>query len=178
MNEYPPLDERYLTWLYDFIDPSPDRSPTHTYWKLCEQLYKTEFLWFVPNDDNRVEDARELRVHYLSDIGESDPAWVDLPSSVLEMLIGVAHRAAFETDEVPGFWFWKLIDHLGLIRFTDAEWSPRQAREVRRTTDRLIHRTYQPDGSGGLFPLRNPNRDQRTVEIWYQMSAYVLEHMP
>jgi hypothetical protein len=41
---------------------------------------------------------------------------------------------------------------------------------------RLIWRTYEPDGSGGFFPLMHPS-DQRIrhkVEIWTQMNAYWL----
>jgi hypothetical protein len=28
---------------------------------------------------------------------------------------------------------------------------------------------------GGFFPLTHPNDDQRKVEIWYQMNAYLDE---
>jgi hypothetical protein len=39
--------------------------------------------------------------------------------------------------------------------------------------ERCVWRTYEPNGVGGFFPLENPNEDQREVELWYQMSAYV-----
>jgi hypothetical protein len=32
------------------------------------------------------------------------------------------------------------------------------------------------DGSGGLFPLKNPQQNQRTTEIWYQMNAWLMEN--
>ena len=47
--------------------------------------------------------------------------------------------------------------------------------EVNDVLDRVIWRTYRWDGHGGLFPLNEPEKDQREVEIWYQLSAYLLE---
>jgi hypothetical protein len=39
----------------------------------------------------------------------------------------------------------------------------------------VIWRTYDRRGHGGLFPLQRSNRDQRRVEIWYQLSEYLLQ---
>lgn len=39
-------------------------------------------------------------------------------------------------------------------------------------------RLYNEDGTGGgLFPLRHATQDQREVELWYQMMAYLTENM-
>jgi hypothetical protein len=32
------------------------------------------------------------------------------------------------------------------------------------------------NGTGGLFPLKMPKVNQRRVEIWYQMSAFIEEN--
>lgn len=177
MSGSPPLDQRYLEWLYSLVGPSNRRYPAR-YWKLCEQLYKTQFTWFVPNDDNRIVDARELRDEYLYLTGEEDRLWYEMEASVIEVLISVSRRIGFELDEAPGLWFWTLIDHLGLTECTDDDWDRAMIIHVRETTNRLLMRTYRSDGYGGLFPLRRPIEDQRDVEIWYQMSAYLLELMP
>lgn len=60
-----PLDEQYLKWLYRQVASSKYRNPARTYWSLLRQLYTTEFVWTVPNDDNRVEDGRDLRYEFL-----------------------------------------------------------------------------------------------------------------
>lgn len=176
MNAHPPLDERYLDWLHSLVEP-PNRRNQVRYRKLCEQLYTTPFRWFVHNDDNRVADARELRQDFFAMTGDDDELWYQMDASVLEVLIAISQRVAFELDEAREVWFWRLIDHLGLTEATDDGWSPQRSREVHKVTQRLIHRTYAPDGRGGLFPLNHPYFDQRTVEIWDQMSAYVLELM-
>jgi hypothetical protein len=50
-----------------------------------------------------------------------------------------------------------------------------KARRANAILDRVIRREYEPDGTGGFFPLQNPLEDQTQVEIWYQMAAYINE---
>lgn len=177
MTDNRPVDERYFEWLCAILSLSNHRHPSR-YWKLCEQLYKTPFYWFVRNDDNRVEDGRNLRRAFGFDVyGDIDEDWVSMDTSVLEVIMGVANRLGFMTEEDAGSWFWQLIDHLGLTDCTDARWSRDSRNRVDATIKRFMDRTYEPDGQGGLFPLMNPTQDQRDIEIWYQMSAYVMERM-
>ena len=42
----------------------------------------------------------------------------------------------------------------------------------------MLAREYSDNGHGGLFPLKNPKKDQRKVEIWYQMTEYINENYP
>lgn len=101
-----------------------------------------------------------------------DPAWLDLGCSMLEMLIGLSRRLSFEAEGESRDWFWTLINNLAL-RSDDK--NPILVEVVDATLERVIWRTYNPDGSGGLFPLRRAHKNQRKVEIWYQLSAYLLE---
>lgn len=170
-----PLDDLYITWLYKQIGSVKLRNSSRTYWALARQLYKKEFVWFIPNDDNRLEDGRELRHEFIDDehIEDIDPEWMDLGCSMLEMLIGLSRRLSFQTDGEARVWFWQLIDTLGLLECNDR--SEFLANRVDDILNTVIWRTYNPDGHGGLFPLHNPAEDQRTVEIWYQMCAYLIE---
>lgn len=170
-----PLDELYLKWLYSQVGSVKFKNPSRTYWSLVRKLFTTEFLWFIPNDDNRLEDGRDLRSEFLADQGieEVDPDWMLLGCSMLEMLIGLSRRLAFECEGEPRDWFWHMIDNLGLYSYNDRKPFPEEL--VEETLNRVIFRTYQPDGTGGLFPLRHATQDQRKVELWYQLSAYILE---
>lgn len=144
---------------------------------LAVALYQKEFTWFVHNDDNRVEDGKELREDFLDETGtERDRDWMEQGCSMLEMLIALSRRAAFEADEEPFEWFWILIDNLELRPFVDEAFTDDFNVDVDVILDRVIDRTYEPDGRGGLFPLRHADRDQREVEIWYQLSAYLMEN--
>ena len=142
-----------------------------------KQLYVKEFVWLIPNDDNRAEDGKELRYEFINEQGidEVDQAWLDLGCSVLEMMIALARRAAFESDDEVVEWFWRFIFNLGLNNHTDIAYASKTEREVDNVLDTVIFRTYDADGLGGLFPLTHPRQDQRKVELWYQLAAYLSE---
>ena len=36
--------------------------------------------------------------------------------------------------------------------------------------------SFGNDGVGGFFPLKYPKRDQKYLEIWYQLEDFVLEN--
>lgn len=171
------LDEHYLTWLYSQVGSVKVRNPSKSYWSLFKQLYSTEFVWFIPNDDNRVEDGRDLRFEFLSDVGRNDDSdWINLGCSVMELLVALSRRLAFEAGGDSHDWFWVLIGNLGLSDYTDSYILKNSAEEeIEDVVNTMIWRTYDHDGHGGLFPLQDAQRDQRDVELWYQLSAYVLE---
>ena len=171
------LDEQYFTWLYSQVGSVKLRNRNRTYWGLLKQLYEKEFVWLVANDDNRVEDGRDLRVEFLhdDDIGKVEQSWLARGCSMLEMLIGLSRRLAFETDGEARVWFWHLMQTVELDRYNDNNYDYVAAHYVDDILDRIIWRKYAYNGEGGLFPLRNPEEDQRTVELWYQMSSYVIE---
>jgi len=171
-------DDLYLEWLYGEVANVRTRSRSRTYWRLLRQMYKTEFIWWVPNDDNRCEDGKDLRYEFIdvSGIQTVDNEWLSMGCSMLEMLIALARAAAFETEGLVHEWFWQFIENLGLEAFTDARYNARAEQHVQNVLDAIIWRLYSHDGAGGLFPLRNPPHDQREVELWYQLNAYLVEH--
>jgi hypothetical protein len=182
-----PMDEQYFSWLYETqvqVPGAPALPPSHedfgiTHWNLCRQMHKKMFRWTVPNDDNRAADGKFLRVEFISDTGaQPDPDWMELPCSFLEMLIALCKRGAFEAGYTQQWWFFDILHNLRLIDYNDRMhvWRTGDSAFVDRMLTRVIHRQYGPNGMGGLFPLRHPTQDQTKVEIWYQMSAYILEN--
>jgi hypothetical protein len=168
------LDEEYLTWLYNQVGDVKERNRSLTYWRLLRQLHSIEFVWVVPNDDNRVQDGRGLREEWAAERNISvNQAFRARGCSFLEMLIGLSRRIAFEADGHVVVWFWHLIDNLGLLGCTDR--SRYNQSEVDDRIKTVIFRNYARNGQGGLFPMRHARKDQREVEIWYQMNAYLLE---
>lgn len=175
-----PLDELYLKWLYANIGSVKTRNTERTYWSLARQLYRTEFVWFIPNDDNRVEDGRDLRYEFIRqyDIQPDSSEWMSLGCSMFEMLIGLSRRLSFEAEGEPREWFWQLMQNIDLEHHTDAHCSQtpeRCEKQIAKAADNVIWRTYSPNGHGGLFPLQHADEDQTEVELWYQLCAYVLE---
>lgn len=179
MNE--PLDEQYLRWLYSQVASVRLKNPARTYWSLLRHLYSKEYVWLVANDDNRVEDGRDLRSEFRQTHEiQMDQSWMNMGCSMLEMLIGLSRRLNFELehDGGVGYWFWHMMENLKLDQYSDAYYQNTFTKEiVNDILDAVIWRTFDPDGRRGLFPLDHPREDQRDVEVWYQLSAYLLERL-
>lgn len=179
------VQEEYFKWLYSKIENSREARPEKSFWILAEQMFNKEFRYFVPNDDNRAQDGLDLRYQFIVGDNGWHPSYVDRlgPCSFLEMLIALSERMDFEVEydeslgSSPGEWFWVLMKNLELDRFTDDEYLERDCRGyVNTVLEVVIERRYSHNGDGGLFPLNNPPDDQRDVEIWYQMSAWLMEN--
>lgn len=177
--------EDYFQWLCGLVGIS---TPGHSYWSLGRELHKKVFYWTVPNDDNRAEDGKKLREEFFEETSSKYHSpdnymdCLDEPCSVFEMLIGLSDRIQdilFDPSNEDGTteYFWVLIRNLGLEVFTDEDFSDRMGPYgVNLILEKLLERDYDWKGNGGLFPLRHAQKDQRKVEIWYQMSSYINEN--
>lgn len=172
-----PLEERYFCWLYNKVASVRVVDPSKTYWRLLLVLHTTPFEWFVANDQNRAVDGTNLRLEYLNGEEAADEVWLSEECSMLEMLIGLARRINFVTQVPTDVCFWLVLRNLGIGQgLTDDGFTEEDEAIVREMLAMVVERTYEYDGTGGLFPLNKPHRDQRGVEIWYQMSAFLLEN--
>lgn len=172
---------RYFSFLCDIVDPDG----LGEYDRLLWELQGIKFYSFVPNDDNRAEDGKQLRDKFVDKEGQHALSLCQIGEcTVLEMLIGLSYRLEFESldsswEKTPDQWFWILLDNLGMTSYHDDTLSQlRNVDDVRRKVNVLLERGYKRNGAGGLFPLQNPRRDQRRVEIWYQMTDYIIENYP
>lgn len=162
-------EDRYFEWLIDKIEHN---GLAKNHYSLLEELHEIDFVWSVPNDDNRSIDGEHLRDRYGWDGHFSG-------CSVLEMLIALAERCEFNIMGEPGDedrtykWFWEMLDNLGLLYFDDDHYDSAAVNSIVR---KWLDRKYSPNGKGGLFPLKRPAKDQRKVEIWFQMCAYLDEN--
>lgn len=160
------IEDAYFEWLRFQIGVPNNKS----YSQLFERMNRKEFVWIVSNDDNRIEDAKELRREFLQGDPHTFQSWV----SVLEILVAVSRRMEWTAGGIAKDWAWRLIQNLELHRM----WDPltmRKAVQVDDILEALVWRTYSPKGQGGFFPLIDSEEDQTKVEIWYQMNAYILE---
>ena len=169
-----PLENLYFNWLCAKVLRLDNPTPSLTYWNLLRHLHNTEFVWLLSGDDNRAEDGRELRRHFLlaADI-PNHVEWRALPCSLLEMLVAFAQRAEFQTSEPSAQWFWEFIENLELSVCNDAAHFSEDS--VDAVLQQFIWRTYDPSGQGGLFPMRHPKHDQTKTELWYQFSEYLVD---
>jgi len=168
------LEARYFTWLHGKVVLEFAPTTSRSYYELFKILHATEFVWVISGDDNRAEYGKTLRATFLNGIRQPyAEGWDAQPCSVLEMLIALAEEAEFETDFPHAEWFWRFMLTLDLDQYNDS--THIDVDHVEHILDRLVWRKYEYNGTGGLFPLEHPQRDQRNVEIWYQFCAYVIE---
>lgn len=172
-----PLTEDYFRWLGPQIR-NMHNNPTKTYGNLTRLMFEKEYVPLIPHDDNRAADGRDLRAEFCFQRDLPIDRLENLgPASFLEVLIGLSRRLSFAASGQPEGWAWQLLDNLELNRLSDPL-TRKKAKQAEDILEACIRRTYTPDGQGGFFPLAWPNEDQRTVELWYQMAAYIDELHP
>jgi len=156
-----------------------------SYRKLFTRLNDTEFTYTIPMDGNRAEDGIDLRYRFGRENGCPDAMIASLldvvPCSVLEMMLALSIRCEEHIMDDPeignrtGEWFWIMIVNLGLGSMDDTRYDAEYVDDI---LDRFLNREYDADGTGGLFPVRNPRYaqyDLRNVDIWYQLNWYLQE---
>lgn len=167
-------EQAYFNWLKKQIRIPTQRSSDQrlTYNELFTIMHDREFVWTVPNDDNRIEDGFELRAEFCGGADHS----LHFGVSFLEVLVGLSRRVAWTAEGVARNWAWQLIVNIGLDKMCDPLTTNKRNRII-DTLDVLIWRQYDRNGKGGFFPLANPVEDQTKVEIWYQMHAFLNEQL-
>lgn len=172
------LAEIYFFWLYKLM---LGERTENGYWYLMHHLFNIRFYWLVPNDDNRGEDGKQFRNRFALERFGTFIEWYHKDCSVFEMLCGLAERMedVLENPMKPSTstqWLMLLIENLGLNTCTDDNFDIYHRNLVDQRINVLLERKYKPDGCGGLFPLLGTRaKDQRKVEIWYQLMKYIDE---
>jgi len=173
----------YFMWLSDTVMIGEVGPKRNSYWFLAKQLYKKGFFWTVPNDDNRGVDGTLLREKFEFATNFRTYKAIDRgPCNMLEMLVALAERVESAMIEPKAGdqtvrWFWEMMANCGLDKYTDEAYVNLNGMiMVDEILNKILERTYHRNGDGGLFPLKDAKKDQRKVEIWYQMSAYLLEN--
>lgn len=164
----------YFEWLLEQIDCP------HNFRLLMDKLYRRTFTYTLKMDANRAADGLALRDRFADEYRDLryDEIRHD-ECSVMEMMIALACRMEDDIMHDPDLgdrsseWFWMMIANLRLDRMDDEHFD---AENVDSIINVLLGRTYFMNGTGGLFPLKLPKVNQRRVEIWYQMSAYLEEN--
>lgn len=174
------IEQDYFHWLCELVGiENQDKS----YWMLAKDLNKLAFIPLIDRDENRAMDGLDLRDQFLDCELYPESAKIEGECSVFEMIIALAQRMDFQTSGVDSnnrnktaYWFWEMMDNLNLTVLDDESYDDYIGRErVEEIVDVFVNREYDFNGVGGLFPLRYAEEDQRKVEIWYQMSAYLYE---
>lgn len=170
----------YFEWLFDIVCGSRFAEGV-SFRKLMAHLHNTEFRYSIPNDESRALEGENLRYRFAVTKmpGASEYKILDIlagPCSVLEMMVAIAIYIEEHVMGAPQYgdrtaqWFWVMVVNLGLGDQMDDRFD---RRHVEATIQRFLDREYEPNGQGGLFMIRNCDRDLRKVEIFYQLCWYL-----
>lgn len=172
------IRKQYFDWMCRHVQ----NKSSMAYRDLLIKLDSIQFTYIIPLDSNRYEDGIALRYKFGQECN-IPPGFIateiDIrPCSVLEMMIALALRCEedimsdSELGDRTGSWFWTMISSLGLEEMKGSWFDPMYVESI---IDRLLNRQFKPNGRGGLFTLKNPPQDLRTVEFWYQAMWYLSE---
>lgn len=170
------IQNEYFEWMFDMVC-GIRYSKEISYMKLLSHLHNTKFVYSVPMDENRAADGVSLRYRFAYERDDlASEVYLEGPCSVLEMMIALVMRCEEDIMDDPHVgnripqWFWGMITNLGLGSMTDAMYDKDFVNEKLLI---FLNREYEPDGRGGLFRIKNCDRDLRTVEIWHQLCWYL-----
>lgn len=164
----------YFDWLCILVG-------NNNYGMLLQMLHSIDFKSSLPEDENRGIDGMQLRVEFMTIFGEFGSSTNRGGCTMLEFLVALSKKMSFLMSGNPGghhleFYFWTLIKNLKLDKLTDDNFIILNGEFfVEDAVWRVQMRQYEYSGNGGLFPLKHPYQDQRKVEIWYQMHAWLSE---
>lgn len=166
------IGKELFEWIFDKVNGTG-------YFKLLCALNSEDFYALLPLDENRIVDGCELRYKFADECRLSREVIddnMDMEScTVLEMMVGLAVRveetimADVDYGDRTAMWFWTMVKSLGLYNMRDNNFDPILVME---TIDTFLTRGYSPDGEGGLFTVKDTNKDMRDVDIWYQMCMF------
>ncbi len=177
------IKKEYFNWLCKKIERR--RGEITELKEFIYQLFDIEFYSLIPNDDNRAIDGIQLRDRFIEaeKEGNYSEGLSFGPCTILEMLISLADRMDFMLynpdlgKERCEKWFWMFIDNLKLYKYDNDDPEVSKKRKLNNIIIRkFLERDYDESGKGGIFPLKHPTKDQRYVEIWYQMMSYISEN--
>lgn len=153
--------------------------PYKEYSKLFDFLMDQEFIYYIPGDKNRIDDGYYQRLTYMKENDISDLDFEDKFTSVLEVLVAFAIRIDHDwigdpDDPRPDIIFVEMLENLDIFYDNSSFYY----RDANIKISNWLSRLFDRNGVGSIFPLKqNVSRiDQRKVEIWMQMTAYLREN--
>lgn len=171
-------NDPYFQWLCKKVGVGKGKP----YLRMTTLLHQLIFRPSIEMDGNRANDGLMLRVEFMQRYGEYGSSTNRGACTMLEFLIGLAKRMSFLMGEEgqpskTEHYFWCLIRNLRLLKLTDERYDDLNGDFfVEEAVQRVLDRSYDAYGNGGLFPLRYAVNGYMEADIWYQMQAWLGEH--
>lgn len=161
----------YFNYLVNLIDGE-------NYICLLKELHKEHFFPLLDLDNNRVSEVKDI----LRGSVPSSPKTEYV--SIFEILVLLAKKyedfaSRFGEPDHTATWFWCFIVNVGLNIYDDGYFKENKEQailKIKQWVSIFNNRTYGRDGTGSPFPLKNPPKDMRKTELFYQLCWYYNEN--
>lgn len=157
---------KYFDWLMDIIGAGPDTNYQGRH-RLFFFLFKKEYTWVNPMDENRAIDGMGMRDIFYENTGKQ--SGVTGPCSVLEMLVGLIFRMNEDlygeiNEALATKMIVTMLNSMDIFECNDSHFDDEY---VCVQIDNMMSNNIEPSGKGGLF-IVNGKEDMRDLDIWYQ----------
>lgn len=149
----------YTRWLIQ-------RGCLENYSELASVWDELDFVWYIPEDEDRAVQALRMRDEYCYETGMLTPR--QAPSSFLEVFVSITDNLTAMLYQDRESFTKSILMNMGARSYSD---DGRPISEIREEAlviaERVMYRTYGRNGSGGLF--RIPGSDILETPIVSQM---------
>ena len=158
----------YLPWLIR-------RGCLDEYRDLASVWDEIEFVWYIPEDGDKAEQALRMRDEYEYETNRPCPR--QGPVSFLEVFVSITDTLTAMIYQDRAVFTKSILMNLGVRNAQDALlMDPAVYDRAIDSAETVMHRTYQKNGYGGLF--RVPGADLREMPLRDQMILWSNEYDP
>lgn len=150
---------QYTSWLIK-------RGCLENYTELALVWDEIDFLWYIPEDEDKAIQALRMRDEYCYETGLPIPR--QAPASFLEAFVSITDTLTAMLYQDRCDFTKSILLNLGARSYSDDGRLPSEIREeALGIAERVMYRTYSRNGTGGLF--RIPGADILEMPITTQM---------
>lgn len=125
-----------------------------------------DFVWYIPEDEDRAIQALRMRDEYCYKTGMSSPR--QAPASFLEVFVSITDTLTAMLYQDRESFTKSILLNVGARSFSDDGRLPSEIHdEALIIAERVMYRTYSRNGTGGLF--RIPGVDTLEMPLTTQM---------
>lgn len=149
----------YTSWLIK-------RGCFENYSELASVWDELDFVWYIPEDEDKAIQALRMRDEYCYETGMPSPR--QAPASFLEVFVSITDTLTAMLYQDRESFTKSILLNLGARSFSDDGRLPSEIHEEALIiAERVMYRTYSRNGTGGLF--RIPGVDTLEMPLTTQM---------
>lgn len=150
---------QYAPWLIQ-------RGCLENYSELASVWDELDFVWYIPEDEDRTIQALRMRDEYCYETGMPSPR--QAPASFLEVFVSITDTLTAMLYQDRESFTKSILLNMGARSYSDDGRPPSEIHEeALNIAERVMYRTYSRNGTGGLF--RIPGMDTLEMSLTTQM---------